>query len=656
MSSTQSLWKDILANYAMKLDRRNADTRLLVDLSIPENNQVKSISNLVSEKQSIVMYYQSKKMRFIHSVTDLAGGILFPASKVTVLDGFKDQAFPVIISNSSISKTSDIEVPKLEELIGLDTVADIKLSATQEYPNEDERELLSTHPFSILPPFLWQTAMEIKDKESPANVFQVFNRRIVEYSKENEGDVSLSKERLQEGCKRLLQFLWSAEAKKLSSLDVGIESEDEEVMVWCKSTHEKHPGLHQSRNPTATATTTVISPPPTHLNITSTLLQNSIDQISKLAPNDLKKKSFNKLHELTKNMILNACSPDGMSKGGSPPKECLDFFKARSSGDAKLIFLKSLKSRWNCNIQVTSGVIMSLYSGNFLRKFVEAPSNFSPFSFPKKSFLGGNPEKESLFLQLKELSGEGLSNAEIRSTLNQELVVPPQVDFMKYNIENMLGACCFFFSHYSILPQRLAMVRDHIRNNLEVYEATQYHNKAFAAEFLFSLDTRIQIWLQQCEKESDRDMVDNELIDFSDDLNRVLMRTFSITLPKEIKEKIEGTTTAPSQSENNLTSHMGLPKGKRRKLENGHSSQLENEGKTDSWIVDQAEYDKRFRHNSTALSKRPKFRGCFMCHRWHLKGYCFKNCNNKCSHIPSSSIPQDVKEKYESWSAECSNN
>ena len=128
MSSTQSLWKDILANYAMKLDRRNADTRLLVDLSIPENNQVKSISNLVSEKQSIVMYYQSKKMRFIHSVTDLAGGILFPASKVTVLDGFKDQAFPVIISNSSISKTSDIEVPKLEELIGLDTVADIKLS------------------------------------------------------------------------------------------------------------------------------------------------------------------------------------------------------------------------------------------------------------------------------------------------------------------------------------------------------------------------------------------------------------------------------------------------------------------------------------------------------------------------------------------------
>ena len=97
---------------------------------------------------------------------------------------------------------------------------------------------------------------------------------------------------------------------------------------------------------------------------------------------------------------------------------------------------------------------------------------------------------------------------------------------MQYNIDNTLEACCFFFSNHSIFAQILSIVKHHICKNFEFYKTFQFHNKCFTVQFLFSLDSRIQIWLQQYEKTPDRDTVNNSLIDFSDDLNKVPMQSF----------------------------------------------------------------------------------------------------------------------------------
>ena len=116
----------------------------------------------------------------------------------------------------------------------------------------------------------------------------------------------------------------------------------------------------------------------------------------------------------------------------------------------------------------------------------KAQVTFPPFCSQKKSFLSGkNEDKESMALELKELSGKGLTSADIQAVLNQEIMILKEIVFMRYNIKNTIGAACFFFFHHPLLPNRLAKVDQRIEKNLEIHEAY------FAVEFLFLIDTRI---------------------------------------------------------------------------------------------------------------------------------------------------------------------
>ena len=67
------------------------------------------------------------------------------------------------------------------------------------------------------------------------------------------------------------------------------------------------------------------------------------------------------------------------------------------------------------------------------------------------------------------------------------------------------------------------MVVDHIDKNLMTYESLQHHNNQFSAEFLYGMDLRIQNWLRKCEAALDREEVNDNLINFSEDLDRVLL-------------------------------------------------------------------------------------------------------------------------------------
>ena len=276
--------------------------------------------------------------------------------------------------------------------------------------------------------------------------------------------------------------------------------------------------------------------------------------------------------------------------------------------------------------------------------------NFSPFSFPKRSFRGPNPEKESLYFSLKELTSAGLSNDDITSMLNQDLVVPCQIEFMRYNIENLIGASCFFFSTSSILSQRLVEVKNHIRLHLNIYESNQFYNKFFAAEFLYSIDAGVQLWLQQCEARSERDSVDDSYINFSGDMRDVLRGKFKMVLPNEIKDKIRA-----SDQSNESTPSSSEPPAKKRKTGERNSIKVDNPEIIPCWNIGE-KYDSILRHNHSALINRPKINNVPMCHRWHSKGYCFNDCNNKITHIPSKSLPDEKKEAYKNWFCPLANN
>ena len=83
-------WREFFTEKAKDLTMANSRSSLLLDLSIPEEHSVKSISNFVSESISITMCFSSasKRICFLHSQSDLGGNIMYPRSKVVALDGF----------------------------------------------------------------------------------------------------------------------------------------------------------------------------------------------------------------------------------------------------------------------------------------------------------------------------------------------------------------------------------------------------------------------------------------------------------------------------------------------------------------------------------------------------------------------------------------
>ena len=139
---------------------------------------------------------------------------------------------------------------------------------------------------------------------------------------------------------------------------------------------------------------------------------------------------------------------------------------------------------------------MNIFNGNFLRSFDESPSNFSPFSFPKKSLFGKSKtaERECLILQLKELSGKGLSNEDVESALKQGVKIPESIEELRFSVFNTVSASAFFFSSSSILTRRLKLIHSHIASHYPLYEVSQLDDNLFTAKFLFAIDTSASLW------------------------------------------------------------------------------------------------------------------------------------------------------------------
>ena len=90
MTQQNKDWKTFFEDSASKFEASNSNTGLTIDLSIPDTIKEKSISNFASERVTIACFFSpvTKSISLIHSIDDLAGGILFLESKIVALSGF----------------------------------------------------------------------------------------------------------------------------------------------------------------------------------------------------------------------------------------------------------------------------------------------------------------------------------------------------------------------------------------------------------------------------------------------------------------------------------------------------------------------------------------------------------------------------------------
>eukprot|EP00978_Attheya_sp_CCMP212_P022648 scaffold67875_cov53-Attheya_sp.AAC.1 len=243
------------------------------------------------------------------------------------------------------------------------------------------------------------------------------------------------------------------------------------------------------------------------------------------------KKNFKQLHPVRIRLILNASSVDGKTPAKAPTKDLASFYECKTVGAAKIHLEHSLTAVHGCILNLSTGFVTALYCGSFVWDSTGRPNNWTGFQFAKPAPDTPSGVQEAMILNLKATEGKGRSDNDIAKALVQGLVVASSVTDLQHNIHNEHSTAVYFFGKDSFLAKQLAVSRDHVRDNLQVYEALQAKDSSFVAKVIFSYSVRTDNWFRQCLKEQDRSKVDDSLLDFPEDHRAILNRRFDITLP-----------------------------------------------------------------------------------------------------------------------------
>ena len=364
-----------------------------------------------------------------------------------------------------------------------------------------------------------------------------------------------------------------------------------------------------------------------------------------------KKNKYLELHDSSQLLILNASSIDGEQAESDPIESCKTFFNKKNINKAMDYLLTSLTHDFECCVSIDTGLVTALYSGHFLREREDSPSNFSFFLTPKKQALSSDNFKPTMILQLKASQGKGWSETDLKEALKQGIVTPSTVHSFTHQLRNFWGLSAFFFGKRSVLSESLSPLMSKINDHLITFEAAQLRDPNFTTKLGYAIDTRVFRWLQQCQTQRDRRRVNGNLLGFEPIFDNVLTDSFVQNLPTtfrdfkhppKVKEGIEVVNENDGQNPRKRM-RPNNPQNENKKVVN--SSPIA------AWMINNEDYNKAFAGRNLEL--RPKLKLRPMCQRFHSKGYCFDNCSNKSTHIPSEDIDKRTRDLYSKYVNKC---
>ena len=104
-----------------------------------------------------------------------------------------------------------------------------------------------------------------------------------------------------------------------------------------------------------------------------------------------------------------------------------------------------------------------------------------------------------------------------------------------------------------------------IESNKPIFKAHRILDEKFISKFLFAVDSHFQIWLKQFWNAKNRNKVDDNIINFSTVVSKVLFGFFHINLLPTFRMKDPTITATESKSDAPNSSNEGGSKQKKRR-------------------------------------------------------------------------------------------
>ena len=143
-------------------------------------------------------------------------------------------------------------------------------------------------------------------------------------------------------------------------------------------------------------------------------------------------------------------------------------------------------------------------------------------------------------------------------------------------------------------------------------------------------------------------MVNDRLVCFNKVFEMVMNSTLNVTLPPNfIKSPPKNPTVMPHGAEDK--DGKGRGKGKKRKQGDGDEDRIiKNTAPITEFLMKEGEIWKR-NFAGKCSRDRPKWGKEWMCARWHIRGKCFIDCNNKLSHVAACAVPQVKRNEFKTY-------
>ena len=586
------------------------------------------------------------KMKILHSPTNLGGTRVRPENKIVALDGLDSTAIPVLLDTTCISSTVEIRTPSFTRLRTWTTVDEVKASNTPTTGQKNFRHA----SFLILPPFITNHIVEVETR-NPEELLILCNNLIEDHDKKHEDNPEFKS--ASEHCKHLITFLWAA-SKALIPATISVTgSDDNEVIRWNTNRHNccVADSIHnRSNDQNRNGVNETMIQSLAHSIDNQTLLFENMRQ-EKQDEKDAKLNKYAELHDSTKLLLCNASSTDAETALEEPVESCKEFFNKKNLSKALDYLVTSLSQDLKCCVSIETGLVTALHGGHFLRDKEDSPSNFSFFMTPKKLPLSTDRFKPTMILQLKANQGKGWSETDLKDALKQGIATPSDIHSFSHQLKNFWALSFFFFGEKSILTQALEPLLATISNHTLTFEAAQMRDKLFATKLGYAIDTSVFRWLQHCRSNQDRSHVNDSLLNFDYLIDQVLTDSFFQILPTTFKR-----FSSNNEDDSDDNSDVQISNKKKRRKHNTSTTKTKNvevNPKTiDSWLAgDNDEYKKCF--STKNLKERPFFKNKPVCQRFHSKGFCFDDCLNKITHVPSTELDKTIITAYEKYVNKC---
>lgn len=617
----------------------------------------------------ILMAGPGKKIKIIHGMIDFGNTISNPTSKVCGHTGMGDTAF-----------CGKIDYVKALSNIRFDTPTDREFQAatTKEALQEIQRPGAAslgdtydgTKVFFVIPTA--QRAIMQCQSTCPLDIILAARDAMVQLIDSlGQGDSHLIDE-LDIHLSSLIFFCWGVHNELIPSEALfESDADDTQLNEFSRVYHRQRIISHHNK-----ATTPATVPPPEdnvrnqNLSILTAALTRVVGDQNKSADilgkmhdfnveMDREKKDKSKnWHEVTMKLFLYAASSDGVTPAAALPSSLREIINAKTIGEADINLANQMEGLGLEEIGWTPNLTLGLRNGQVLYKEAGTPSNFSIFMIRVKEPTGNNDQHvKSMELHLLEQNKDNNKDVlEMVKAGKNQIIIPRHFDDFSTHFKGLLGLSAIVFGTPSLLTLELKTFCESVENRRMSLKTKFHHDQTLIPKVMYAVDSRIQLWLSDGRSATDREEMDDGIINLAPIVTSVLMDQLVVSLPSCLTP----TMRKPSENEGGDEA-QNSPRRKKKKVKDDEDKN----SKTKKVVNHHAPASFRLlageNYKSTFANKHVEDRviwegNCKMCPRWNTLGYCFDDCKHKASHVPGDEIPVDKKAAYDEFLVICRRN